>query len=118
MMHDPVLSICCARISMCAHAGVTFASIRCERLSREPPAESEEERTMAELNIQPNIADPDVFYEALIDAHRDLDPVQSQLLNAELILLLANHIGDLNVLTDALRRARANTALGVAARDS
>jgi hypothetical protein len=46
------------------------------------------------LNTQPNLTRPDDFYEALIDMHRDLDDAQSQSANAQLILLLANHIGD------------------------
>ena len=58
------------------------------------------------LNIEPAIARADDFYEALIDTHRDLTLEQSQVVNAKLILLLANHIGDLDVLRDALRRAR------------
>lgn len=62
---------------------------------------------MAALNIEPNLLLPDDFYEALIDAHRDLDAEQSRVVNARLILLLANHIGDLEVLRDAMRRARA-----------
>jgi len=61
---------------------------------------------MVNLNIEPNLDRPDDFYEALIDTHRDLTPEQSQLLNAKLILLLANHIGDLAVLREAMRRAR------------
>jgi hypothetical protein len=62
---------------------------------------------MTELNIEANLALPDDFYEALIDAHRDLDAAQSEKVNARLILLLANHIGDLDVLREAMRRARA-----------
>jgi hypothetical protein len=58
------------------------------------------------LNIQPNIVDADDFYEALIDMHRDLTPEESRLVNAKLILLLANHIGDGAVLRDAMARAR------------
>ena len=58
------------------------------------------------LNTEPNIARADDFYEALIDAHRDLSEQQSQMLNAKLILLLSNHIGDLGVLREALRIAR------------
>ena len=58
------------------------------------------------LNTAPNLESPDDFYEALIDAHKDLDPLQSQALNARLVLLLANHIGSLAVLRDALRAAR------------
>jgi hypothetical protein len=58
------------------------------------------------LNIEPAITRADDFYEALIDTHRDLTLEQSQMVNAKLILLLANHIGDLDVLRDALKRAR------------
>ncbi len=62
---------------------------------------------MAILNIEPNIAQPDDFYEALIDMHRDLDAEQSRMANAHLILLLANHVGDEAVLREAMQRARA-----------
>ena len=48
----------------------------------------------------------DEFYQMLIDAHRDLSGEQSRLLNARLVLLLANHIGDLRVLREALDAAR------------
>jgi len=65
---------------------------------------------MATLNIEPNLSRPDDFYEALIDSHRDLDAGQSQMVNAKLILLLANHIGDLDVLREAMRRAREGVA--------
>ena len=51
-----------------------------------------------------NLASPDDFYEALIDTHRDLSLEQSQELNAALILLLANHLGDMDLLREALRR--------------
>ncbi len=47
----------------------------------------------------------DDFYQDLIDAHRDLSDQQSQQLNARLILLLANHIGDLAVLREAISAA-------------
>ncbi|MFC3106655.1 DUF2783 domain-containing protein [Undibacterium arcticum] len=60
------------------------------------------------LNTGPNIAQADDFYEALIDAHRDLSEPQSQMLNTKLILLLSNHIGDLGVLQEALRIARSD----------
>ncbi len=49
----------------------------------------------------------DAFYEQLIDAHRGLSDAHSELLNARLLLLLANHVGDLNVLREALALARA-----------
>jgi hypothetical protein len=58
------------------------------------------------LNTQPNISEHDDFYQDLIDMHRDLSVQQSALVNAKLILLLANHIGDLAVLRDAMRAAR------------
>jgi len=61
---------------------------------------------MSMLNLEPNIARPDDFYEALIDLHRDLTPEQSATVNAKLILLLANHIGDAQVLNEALAAAR------------
>lgn len=59
------------------------------------------------LNTEPNIARPDDFYEALIDTHRDLTAEQSQMVNSKLILLLSNQIGDLEVLKEAMRLARA-----------
>ncbi|RJG07544.1 DUF2783 domain-containing protein [Noviherbaspirillum cavernae] len=58
------------------------------------------------LITEPNIALADEFYEALIETHRDLDEAQSHMLNAKLILLLANHVGDLDVLREAMRVAR------------
>jgi hypothetical protein len=61
----------------------------------------------AVLNTKPNIAAPDDFYEALLDIHRDLTEAQSALVNARLILLLANHIGDPAVLREAMQAARA-----------
>lgn len=58
------------------------------------------------LNVDPNLPRPDDFYEKLIDMHRDLTDEQSRDVNARLILLLANHIGDLNVLEEAMAIAR------------
>lgn len=58
------------------------------------------------LNLEPNIAAPDDFYELLIETHRGLSLEQSRLVNAKLILLLANQIGDLTVLRQALAKAR------------
>ena len=69
------------------------------------------------LNLQPNFAEPgkryfhtfspgDDFYEALIETHSDLSDEQSALVNAKLVLLLSNHIGDLNVLRQAMQLAR------------
>lgn len=58
------------------------------------------------LNTSPNLTRPDDFYEALIDAHRELSDEQSRDVNCKLILLLANHIGDMEVLREALTIAR------------
>ena len=58
------------------------------------------------LNTELNIVMPDDFYEALVELHRDLTPEQSRLVNAKLILLLANHVGDLAVLRQAMAKAR------------
>lgn len=69
------------------------------------------------LNLKPNFHEPgkryfrpfspgDDFYEELIATHRDLSDEQSALVNARLILILSNHIGDLSVLREALRLAR------------
>jgi Protein of unknown function (DUF2783) len=61
---------------------------------------------MNTLVTDPNIAAPDDFYEALILLHRDLTDEQSALVNAKLVLLLANHIGDAGVLRAAMAAAR------------
>lgn len=57
---------------------------------------------MARLQTRPNIADPDGFYAELIARHDGLDDAQSAALNARLVLLLANHVGDREVLSEAL----------------
>jgi hypothetical protein len=58
------------------------------------------------LNRSPNIADPDDFYAELINSQRDLSEEEALRMNARLILLLANHIGDRGVLTEAIACAR------------
>jgi hypothetical protein len=66
---------------------------------------------MSALITDINLADPDGFYEALINTHSDLTPTQSEALNARLVLLLANHIGDLSVLRQAMKLARSTIAI-------
>jgi hypothetical protein len=61
------------------------------------------------LNTNANISAPDDFYESLINLHRDLSDEQSAMVNARLILLLANHVGD----ADVLREAMAVAAQGI-----
>lgn len=58
------------------------------------------------LTRTPNLPDPDGFYEALIHSQRDLDAEQAALMNAKLVLILANHVGDREVLAEALALAR------------
>ena len=53
-----------------------------------------------------NLPDADGFYEQLLDAHQGLSEHESQLLNARLILLLANQVGDGKVLKDCVEAAR------------
>jgi hypothetical protein len=60
------------------------------------------------LNLQPNIQAPDDFYEALVRLHSELDAEQSAAANARLVLLLANHIGDMEILREAIRLAAQN----------
>ncbi|MFA8387250.1 MAG: DUF2783 domain-containing protein [Pelagibaca sp.] len=57
------------------------------------------------LNTAPNIPDPDGFYSELLEAHDGLNDDESIAFNARLILILANHIGDRAVLTEALAAA-------------
>ena len=76
---------------------------------------------MDHLHTQPRFGTPgesylhaftpgDDFYQALIDTHRDLTDEQSAVVNAKLVLLLSNHIGDLSVLTEAMAIARKDAA--------
>ena len=77
--------------------------------------------TMSTLHTEPNFGIPgqrhlraytpgDAFYEMLLQAHEGLSDEHSDLLNARLVLLLANHIGDLRVLREALALARRGVA--------
>ncbi|WP_299297294.1 DUF2783 domain-containing protein [uncultured Tateyamaria sp.] len=58
------------------------------------------------LNLDPNIPDPDGFYDELLAAHQGLSKEGSDALNARLILVLANHVGDRDVLRAALAAAQ------------
>jgi len=58
------------------------------------------------MKTQLNLQDADGFYEQLLDAHQGLSEQQSALLNARLILLLANQVGDARVLKDCVEAAR------------
>jgi hypothetical protein len=75
---------------------------------------------MMSLITEPNFHEPgkryfrdfspgDDFYQLLIDTHRDLSESQSAMLDAKLILILSNHIGDISVLREAMQIARRST---------
>lgn len=71
---------------------------------------------MNALVTRQNLSAPDDFYEAVLQMHRGLTDAQSALVNAKLILLLANHIGDAAVLGEAMAAAR-HDVVGSAADD-
>lgn len=58
------------------------------------------------MKIDPNIPDPDGFYAALVAAHEGLTAAQSAELNARLVFLLANQVGEQRVLLDCVAAAR------------
>lgn len=73
------------------------------------------------LNLEPNFHQPgkryfrdfspgDDFYDSLIELHRGLSDEQSAQVNAKLILILSNHIGDIALLREAMALARAGVA--------
>jgi len=61
---------------------------------------------MNTLNLQPNFVNGDAFYERLLKAHDGLNKEESEALNARLIILLANHIGDFMILDQAITLAK------------
>ncbi|MFL5334797.1 MAG: DUF2783 domain-containing protein [Geminicoccaceae bacterium] len=65
----------------------------------------------ATLTTAPNLDDPDAFYAALVAAHDGLADAASELLNARLVLILANHIGERGVLEEALKLAKASLSV-------
>jgi hypothetical protein len=58
------------------------------------------------LRTEDRLAQPDELYQLLIEAHQGLSPEQSRQLDARLILLLANHLGDLEAIAEAVAVAR------------
>ena len=57
------------------------------------------------LKLENSFADPDVAYRMIVEAHRNLTEAESASLNATLVLPLANHIGDLEVIAAAVELA-------------
>ena len=58
------------------------------------------------LSTQSNFPNPDNAYRSIVEAHRGLSEAQSAALDTALVLILANHIGDIGVLKDALALAK------------
>jgi hypothetical protein len=58
------------------------------------------------LVTTPNLPEPDGFYAALLAAHKGLTEAESYALNARLVLILANHVGDMATLREVLDLAR------------
>jgi hypothetical protein len=61
------------------------------------------------LSTSSNFASPDDAFRAIVEAHRGLSDPESADLDAALVLILANHIGDLDVLREAIALARRRT---------
>ncbi len=62
--------------------------------------------TAPPMTTDPNLPDPDGFYGALVAAHEGLTEAQSAELNARLVFLLANQVGDQQVLLECVAAAR------------
>ena len=62
--------------------------------------------SMSELKTTPNIDNPDGFYEELLKLHEGMSEADSHALNARLVLILANHIGARDILTQAMKLAK------------
>jgi hypothetical protein len=58
------------------------------------------------LSTKTNFADPDAAYRLIVEAHRGISDEQSASLDAALVLILANHVGDLDVLREAIALAK------------
>lgn len=58
------------------------------------------------LSTASNFADPDSAYRAIVEAHRGLSETQSADLDSALVLILANHVGDADVLAQAIELAK------------
>ena len=61
---------------------------------------------MSSLCTTSNIAHPDDVYQLLIDLHAGFDDAESALVNAKLVMIMANHIGDEAVIREAVSLAR------------
>lgn len=64
------------------------------------------------LSIQSNFADPDAAYRLIVEAHRGIGDDAGAALDATLVLILANHIGDIDVLVQAIALAKRSIVSG------
>ena len=62
------------------------------------------------LDTSPRLTDPDALFEALVEAHRGLDAAASRRLDARIVLLLANQIGDVAVVKAIIEAAQLKNA--------
>ncbi len=62
------------------------------------------------LTTTSNFSDPDTAFRRIVEAHRGLSDDDSTLFDAALLLILANHIGDVAVLDEAIALARRSLA--------
>jgi len=63
-------------------------------------------KAMPKLVTASQFADPDAAYVALVEARRNLSEAQAAALDAKLVLIPANHVGDLDVLREAIALAK------------
>lgn len=63
------------------------------------------------LILKQNLDDFEEFYDLLGEAHKDLNQQQNEALNAQLVLLLSNHIGNIGILRQACALARVNVKM-------
>src|SRR6202790_2192490 len=96
--------ICCGPTAMSPRASGSRHDQRSTPRWRGPPA-SIEVLKMA-LSTSSNFAKPDDAFRAVVEAHRGLNDEQSADLDAALVLILANHIGDIDVLREAIALAK------------
>src|SRR5437016_14448246 len=96
--------ICCGRTAMSPRASVNQRGRRSMRRWR-APAVSTEVFAMP-LSTSSNFVKPDDAFRAVVEAHRGLSDAESADLDAALVLVLANHIGDIEVLKEAIALAK------------
>jgi hypothetical protein len=104
MMPNPAPPICCGltatspRVSGTRHAPGSTPHWRVLQVTIEV--------SIMALSTSSNFAKPDDAFRAVVEAHRGLSDEQSADLDAALVLILANHIGDLDVLREAIALAQ------------